>query len=375
MASIVERKLAGGKKSYQVTIRLKGFHTQTASFARMTDAKRWAGATEAAMREGRYFRTSQARKHTLSDLIDRYIKEVIPSKGRFGKDQETQLKWWKDQLGPYLICDIAPAMIAEGRDRLLAEKTCRKKLRSPATVVRYLAALSHAFSVAVKEWEWISENPATKVRKPREPEGRTRFLNPAEIKRLMDTCRENPNPFLYPIVVLALSSGMRFSEILRLRWEDIDLERQLLVIKKTKNKERRTIPLAGPALELLRELESQSPSDVGLVFTVEGSKKPVDIRNAWLRAKVEAEISNFRFHDLRHTAASYLAMNGATTLEIAEILGHKTLAMVKRYAHLSEPHTRGVIESLVGKLFDGQSEEGGDDPVVKDGAVLYRTAA
>jgi KaiC/GvpD/RAD55 family RecA-like ATPase len=113
----------------------------------------------------------------------------------------------------------------------------------------------------------------------------------------------------------------------------------------------------------------------GLVFAVEGSKKPVNIRKAWLKVRAESEISDFRFHDLRHTAASYLAMNGATTLEIAEILGHKTLAMVKRYAHLSAPHTRGVIESLVGKLFDGKSEEGGDEPVVKDGAVLYRTAA
>lgn len=375
MATIVERTLAGGKKSFQATIRLRGYPTQTASFARKTDAKRWAESTEAAMREGRYFKTSESRKHTLGDLVDQYNKDIIPTKGRFGRDQETQLQWWKCQFGPYLLCDITPAMVAEGRDRLLSEKIGPKKLRSPATVVRYLAALSHAFSVAVKEWGWISENPLSRVRKPKEPEGRTRFLDPTEIKRLLEACRENPNSFLYPIVVLALSSGMRFSEILRLRWEDIDLERQLLVLKKTKNKERRTVPLAGPAFQQLQELSKGKPAGARFVFALEGSKKPVNIRKAWLRAKVEAEISNFRFHDLRHTAASYLAMNGATTLEIAEILGHKTLAMVKRYAHLSAPHTRRVIEGLVGKLFDETPEGGGDEPVVKDGAVLWASAA
>ena len=375
MASIRERVNAQGVKSYQVTIRLRGFPPQSATFSRKTDARKWAESTESAIREGRYFKTSLSRKHTLGELIDRYIEDIIPTKGRFGRDQKTQLEWWKKQIGPYLLCDITPAMIAQCRDRLLAEKTCRNRLRSPATVVRYLAALSHAFSVAIKEWEWMTESPATKVRKPREPEGRTRFLDPTEVKRVLEACRDNPNPLLYPIVVLALSSGMRFSEILGLRWQDIDLERQILILYKTKNKERRTIPIAGLTLGLLSALKPSGQKVQGLVFARKGESKPANIRKSWERAMKVAKIENFRFHDLRHTAGSYLAMNNATTLEIAEILGHKTLQMVKRYAHLSAPHTRDVVARMNEKMFATDSNKDEDEPVVKEGGGVWRSAA
>ena len=373
MASIRERVNSQGKKSYQVIIRLRGFKPQRATFARKTDAKKWAEATESAMREGRYFKSSESRKHTLADLVERYKRDIIPTKDRYGKNQAAQLDWWKEQLGHELLCDITAPKIAELRDQLLAEKTRRNQLRSPATVNRYLAALSHAFSVAVREWEWVSDNPVAKIRRPKEPAGRTRYLDEEEIKRLMETCRSSDNRFLYPAVLLALSTGMRSAEIMWLRWENIDVARKQQVLHKTKNKERRTIPLAEKVLDALLAIKPFGRNVKGLVFAPRGSEKPASIRNSWEKALKDAHIEDFRFHDLRHTAGSYLAMNNASLLEIAEILGHKTLQMVKRYSHLSDPHTRTVVERMNKKIFEGILGDDDDDPVVKDGGVLFQS--
>lgn len=375
MASIRERINAQGKKSYEVTIRLRGFPVQRATFSRKTEAKKWAEATESAIREGRHFKTSQSRKHTVEELIERYKRDIIPLKARYGKNQASQLDWWKSQLGPYLLCDVTAGMVAECRDKLLNETTNRKHKRSQATVVRYLAALSHAFSVAMREWEWLNENPVAKVRRPQEPKGRTRFLDESEIKRLLSACRKSSNEFLYPVVALALSTGMRQGEILSLRWEDIDEIRKQLVVHKTKNKERRTIPITASAFEVLMSLKNPEEKARGLVFSKGGSETTVNFRKSWERAVREAAIPDFRFHDLRHTAGSYLAMNNATTLEIAEVLGHKTLQMVKRYAHLSAPHTRSVVERMNEAIFAQQEDDGDDDPVVKERGATWKSAA
>ena len=138
-------------------------------------------------------------------------------------------------------------------------------------------------------------------------------------------------------------------ELLNLTWHDVDLKRGTITIHETKNGERRTLPLTGIALELLRQQIRRI--DTSFVFPSPDGKKPLDIRSAWDTALRRAEIPDFRFHDLRHSAASYLAMNGASLMEIAEILGHKTLAMVKRYAHLSESHTRSVVARMNQAVF------------------------
>ena len=139
--------------------------------------ERWIQQTEAAIREGRHFKTTESKKHTLGNLIDRYIAYVLPTKKKSEERQGAQLVWWKKQIGCFLLSDITPAIIAEQRDKLLRGITKQGKIRSPATVVRYMAALSHAFSIAMKEWGWIEDSPLRKVTKPREPRGRVRFLN------------------------------------------------------------------------------------------------------------------------------------------------------------------------------------------------------
>jgi len=359
MATIEKRTAADGSTSFRVKIRLKGHPPQTASFERLTDAKRWASSTESAIREGRHFRTTEAKRHTAADLIDRYVRDVLPGK-RDGAHQAAQLAWWRAELGAYLLADVTPALIAEARDKLAREG------RAPATVMRYMAALSHCLTVGTKEYGWLEDSPMRKVSKPREPRGRVRFLSDDERARLLEACRASSNPFLYPVLVLALSTGMRKSEIMNLHWREpkapprdawgvVHLDGGRIILHETKNGERRTVPLVGHAAECLRELAKVRRLDTDRLFPAANHKNAIDLRTPWETALKAAGITDFRFHDLRHSAASYLAMNGASLAEIAETLGHKTLQMVKRYSHLSEAHTASVVERMNQRIFGGES--------------------
>ncbi len=357
MANIEKRTSSDGVISYRVKIRLKGFPSQSATFERLTDAKKWAQQTESAIREGRHFKTAEAKRHTLAEMIDRYCRDVLPSK-KSAKDQAQQLAWWKSEIGSYSLADVTPSLIGECRDKLGREITVRNKLRSPASVVRYMAALSHALTIAVKEWGWLEDSPMRKVTKPKESRGRVRFLSDDERMRLLKACKESSNPYLYTVVVLALSTGMRQGEIMGLTWDVVDLNQGRAILHETKNGERRAVAITGHALELLKALSKVRRIDCNLLFPAKESApqkppKPIDLRTPWETAVKKAELQDFKFHDLRHSAASYLAMNGASLAEIAEVLGHKTLQMVKRYAHLSEGHTARVVASMNDKIFKG----------------------
>lgn len=356
MAYIQERKDKEGKTHYRVQIRLRGHPTTTATFERKTDAKLWAQQTESSMREGRHFKTAEAKKHTLGELVDRYIRDVIPTKPKNSAATTAQLLWWKKQIGHCLLSDLTPALIAEQRDYLLKGTTFKGTIRSPTTVVRYLAALSHALTVGVKEWGWLEDSPMRKVRKPTEPRGRIRFLDDHERTALLKACKESSNPYLYIVVVIALSCGLRQGELMSLCWENIDLFKGRIVLHETKNGERRVVPLRGHALELLKTFAQIRQQDVGLLFpSKENTQKPIDLRFPWELALKKAGIENYKFHDNRHSCASALLMNQASLPEIAEVLGHKTLAMVKRYSHLSELHTSNVVERMNNAVFGAQA--------------------
>ncbi len=347
MATIERRVTQSGKVRYRVLVRLKGRPPESATFRRKTDAKRWAQDTESAIREGRYFKASRARKHTLQALLDRYQAEVVPTKSpRTAKVQERHLEYWKEALGAFVLADVSPGLIASRRDEL-----ARGGKRAPATVNRYLATLSHAFTVAVREWEWIEHNPVRRVRRLKEARGRVRFLSDKERKRLLDACRDSRDRRLYPLVVLAISTGARQGELMSLRWKDVDLARGSAVVHDTKNGERRALPLQGHARATLQDFRKVRRLESDLVFVGDAGQAHFP-RKPWVAAVAKAKVKNFRFHDLRHSAASYLAMNGATLAEIAEILGHKTLAMVKRYSHLSELHTSDVVARMNDKIFE-----------------------
>jgi integrase len=209
----------------------------------------------------------------------------------------------------------------------------------------------------VKEWGWTSSNPVNNVHKPRLRNERIRFLMDEERSRLLECCRTSENPNLYPVVLIALSTGARYGEIINLRWTDIDFDRAQAMLMETKNGDRRRLFLSKPILVELRRLKQSSSEAAVLVFPSQRKpNKPIELRKAWLNALKAANVEQFRFHDLRHTAASYLAMNGATLAELSEILGHRTFSMVKRYAHLSDSHTRQVVYKMNAKLFEATQD-------------------
>ena len=191
------------------------------------------------------------------------------------------------------------------------------------------------------------------VSKLEEPKGRVRFLSREERTRLLDACRKTPD--LYTIVVLALSTGARRGEILGLRWRDVELKRSVIVLHDTKNRDRRVLPLSGPALAIMQERSRVRHITTDRVFpNLRRPEAEYNIRRCWPEALEAAGIEDFRFHDLRHSAASYLAMNGATLAEISEILGHRTLAMVKRYAHLTDSHVSKVVARMNEAIFSAE---------------------
>jgi integrase len=352
MASINKHISSDGKTTYRVRIRLKGYPVQTATFERKTDANKWIQATESAIREGRHFKTAEAKKHTFAEMIDRYIKDVLPKKSKQIPAQLSQLKRWKAELGSYVLSDITAPLIVECRDKLGSEITPRGNIRSPATVVRYMAALSHTFTIAINEWEWLVHSPIRTVTKPIEPRGRVRFLDEAERQKLLETCKKAPNKLLYPCVVLGIATGMRKSELMNLRWSDVNLQEGYLILHHTKNGDRRRVPVSGRALELLVNHSKVRRIDTDLLFPSDRNpQKPIDLRKPWTTVINETGINDFHWHDLRHCFASYLAMNGASLAAIADLLGHKTLEMVKRYAHLSDGYVSTVSASMNAKIF------------------------
>jgi integrase len=352
MKGIDKRTHKDGTVSYRARVRIKGHPVLIQSFASKTLAMKWKRDTESAVEQGKYAYDKPGSKNTLAELIDRYIERVLPSKPKNARNVRQHLLWWKQELGHCLLSDIKPSLIAQKRDELLSGLTCKGKIRSSTTVVRYLASLSHAFAIAVKDWEWVQENPVMKISKPKISNSRARFLNENEKTKLIQACRESESKGLYPIVILALSTGMRRGEIMNLKWRDVDLVKGAILLQVTKNGERRYIPLFGKALDLLRAKHTTQAAD-SLIFPAPHSQsKPLDIRSAWNTALRNAGIANFRFHDLRHTAASYLAMNQASLLEIGTLLGHKTVQMTKRYAHLSNAHIYSTVATLNKKLFE-----------------------
>jgi integrase len=208
---------------------------------------------------------------------------------------------------------------------------------SPGSVIRELGILKHLLNFAV-EHEIIPTNPAQSVKPPKAPAGRVRYLQPPELKALLELCPA----WLQPIVALAATTGMRRGEILGLRWLDVDLANSTIWLRQTKNGEGRVVYLNETAKAALESLEHHSGPSIAPVFTFNADY----VGRVFREACEDAKIEDFRFHDLRHTAASWLRMTGADIHSVATLLGHKDLRMTARYSHLSP----AFLGEAVGKL-------------------------
>jgi len=356
MATISKQKGKRGT-TYKVRIRKPNNPTVTKTFSSKSLAEKWARQTELKIEEGTYFEEAEAASHTVSDLVDRYIREELKKLAESDwRIRKRHLNWWKAEIGHKTLNRVTPALLVEKRNKLRMEPNENGKLKSGSTVNRYMAALSAAFGVAATEWQWLKENPFSRVRREAEAKGRVRFLSPDERAALLSACASSQNKNLHLITVVALSTGMRQAEILTLKWDQIDFERRTITLYKTKNGDTRVVPLVGLASELLQKHGKVRNLKNPYVFPGRSSQGQPAVhinfpRRAWETAVTKAEIEDFHFHDCRHSAASELAMNGASLHEIAAVLGHRTLAMVQRYAHLSEQHTTSVVERMNKAVF------------------------
>jgi integrase len=363
MATIQRRAGRDGKTAYRVQVRIKGFAPETASFERLTDAKDWAKLTESNMKVGRHF--GQSKRHTFAELADKYLAHATEL--RSFEQRERHIEYWREVFGADMLASITPARISRERDKLASESTNRfaapasgdaeqdaKRLRSKRTgpaVNRYLAALSKCLAYGKKELQWLEKNPCESVAKFKENTGRVRFLSDDERTALLAACK--PHADLYLAVVLALATGARQAEIMSLRWGQVDFGRRVIKLTATKNGDARALPLVSNAFKLLQErAKVRSLGDDRIFPPTAAAKKSeyLDLRAPWETALKTSGITDFHWHDLRHTAASYLAMSGVSLVEISKLLGHRTMQMVSRYSHLSDGHIVATGEKLAARL-------------------------
>lgn len=279
---------------------------------------------------------------TLATLFTAYLADV--SLAHAPSTHYQQAKFYGmilRRLGPLPLIDCTPEVVRAWKADLAARY-------SRSTVHKYLSFLSQAFTYAV-DCEWLTRNPFAKMRKPSPGRGRLRFLSEAERERLLIACRMSRNPVLYPLVLLALATGGRKNELRCLCWSEVDLEAGVVRFVKTKTYLDRSVPVVGEALDALTTLAQKRRPGVGLVFARADGRKPREIECAWATVRHAAQLEDFRFHDLRHTYASYLAMSGASLQDISTLLGHTKVNQSYRYIHLMPSHTRGVVERMAQK--------------------------
>ena len=301
---------------------------------------------------------------TLNALINKYW-DVFLSKEKHGLHYEHYLNFWRKHLGTRVLSEITRGDIAQARDLLTV---------ASSTINKYVYNLSSVFEFAI-QYEWMDENPCWKLKPKKVDNSRDRWLTPEELERLYEECRQSTNPHLYLAVRISVQTGCRKGELFPkeefkkgkdgryildskgkkifdsyvggLKWSNVDLTTGLILLTHTKTGNNRKVAVTGDALEMLRDL-SQTPCISGYVFHHNGTpiagKFP--FRVAFNNACERAVLENFKWHDLRHCCASYLAQSKATDLEIAIQLGHSDTHLVKRYAHLREDNSLNLVQKV-----------------------------
>ena len=299
---------------------------------------------------------------TLRELIDEYMRAYV------GRDRSrgSRLARWQALLGDRLAHTITDDDVfaaleqlaleparkyagrdVEGRPVLRAGATPR----TPSTINRYHASLGAVYTWAIRRRRIPkgTVHPCRQIALNSEPAGRIRFLADDERTRLLAACRRSAWPRMYALVLLAITTGARRGELEALTWGDIDLVRAVARVKNSKNGEPRVLPLVPT---VVAELEAFKPgASERLVFA--SARRPRKVMvwwKYWQQALAESGISDFRFHDLRHCCASYLAQSGASILEIGDVLGHRTLRMTQRYAHLTVGTKAALVNRVLGDI-------------------------
>jgi integrase len=353
-SGIRKRPNDDGSTVYEVRVRRKGAPERTLTSPTLREARKQRDMARSQAWEGKHTQGAEGKRKTVSELCEAFLK------ARYGdhtdrshyRTHKGHLQWWCERIGEYRLAQITPQSLLKYREELLQSVT-------PTTCQRYFASLSGAFTWAIKdERQWVACNPVRLVTKPRDPRPqeereRVRFLSTDERTRLFAACAQSHSLWLSQIVLMALVTGARKSEILTLRWRDIDVQAGMVCFRNTKNGSDCTITLVDPVLTFLRERHQGSviPHPGSYVFPAPCRTKPLDIRTAWETAVRKAALKDFHFHDLRHTTASYLRIDGHSLEDIGDLLGHRSLIVTRRYAHLDDSYQQKMLGSTMGKVF------------------------
>jgi len=323
---------------YRSIIKSKGSKTITKVFKSKKLAIEFARHIEGNRESLIAFKKPQKSQLLFSELVQEYLLNGY--RGTRPKDQSYRLDFWVNNLGSKQVEEITRIEISN----LLSTLSPRL---SNATVNRYKAAISVIFTYACRYFNLI-DNPALHIPSLPENNERSRFLSEAERKRLFSSCRVSQWDKLYLLVLLAITTGARKGEITKLRWNDIDFDRRTAYVATTKNGQPKVLPLTD---SVIKELQLFDTKDSSLIFASKVKEDvPYCFTKPWKKALEDSEIKDFRFHDLRHSCASYLAQSGASLLEIADVLGHKQISVTKRYAHLCIEHKSSLINRVMGGI-------------------------
>ena len=327
MATIIKR----GDR-WQAKIRRDGYPPKSRTFQKKSEAEAWARTEESEMDRGIWKDRTSADKTTFYALLDQYKFEVAPLK-KGGDVERLRIETLKrDEISIYKLSAITPIVLAGWRDRRIGAGCAN------ATVRRELDIISAVFNWARSELSIHVENPVAFIRRPEPGKFRDRRFEDGEEARLLKALEDHPkegdkkyrqgtrNPWIKPLVVLAIETAMRRGELFSIEWKNVDLRKQTIFLPDTKNGDSRIVPLSRVAVALLDSL----PRSVdGKVFQT----TPDALKKAWGRACTSAKIEDLHFHDLRHEATSRLADKLPNLIELAAVTGHKDLQMLKRYYH------------------------------------------
>ncbi|MCP4254559.1 MAG: site-specific integrase [Candidatus Scalindua sp.] len=312
----------------------KSLETPDKKLAKAIEAKVMAGIVE-----GSYFQKPIGNNKTLKEMMEKFMDEHSPtvSKNMQGS-YKNSLKSLLPFFGDANLMSISPKMVS--RYKMLRRRDDVK----PATVNRELSMLSKAFNIAIKEWEWLNDNPVSKVSKEKERNKRDRWLTEDEERRLI----ENSSEWLSEIIIFSLNTGLRQGELISLEWSRVNVFRKTILISDTKNGEQRTVPLNKNALDVVEKRSKVRNIKNDYVFlNRDGGKiNPISLGYSFRKSLEKTKITDFKFHDLRHCFATRMAQRGIDIYKISKLLGHMDIKMTQRYAHHSPDSLRIGVEVL-----------------------------
>ncbi len=364
MGSIVESKKVdkvSGKTitQFRAHVRRVGFKSKSKVFSSNTEAKTWIRNNEG---DAALDKKAAGRGLTFKRLIEDFTASAHCKYATFA-----QLEFWLELFGALKVGEISRRDI-NGAKLILKNKFARRNTPigvkdtntklTPATINRYLATISAVFNFALDQ-EVIDEHPMKggKVKKLKEGNGRTRVLNDDEVTRLLDAAKASDWPMMYLFVRMLLTTSARKTEILGLKWRDVNLEDSVAIDNNTKNGSARALPLVSEIKELLAAASKVRPLTSDYVFfDPKHPEKPKNIDTVWRACRTAAGLYKDRedvldrvvLHTTRHTAVTKMLKGGANLAQAAIVSGHRTLAMLKRYEHLAAQDSVDIAERLLG---------------------------